>query len=108
MPVRRPFPLLALCSLTAMALAGCSVEDNPVTTTAGGGTAIEIRSGMNCYSNQCFRYDPSRGTINVSGRRDINPPAGVNLASGSLTPAEFRATFERGMQAKSIGGDEDR
>lgn len=91
---------------TLIVLSACATEQNAVVNTPGGGTAIEIRAGMNCYDGKCFRYDPSRGVINVTGRNNISPPAGVNLASGSVTPSQFRATFDRGMQAKTIGGTE--
>jgi len=99
----RPATLALGC---ASALAACDTPQNAVTTTAGGATQVQIQAGQNCFDNKCFRYDPSRDTINVSGRRDIRPPAGVPLASGRISPAEFRATFDRGMMAGTIGGSE--
>lgn len=93
-----------LLSLAAVALAACAVEPNATVTTASGATEIQIRNGMNCYDNACFRYDARTGTVNVAGRRNTSPPAGVNLASGSISTAEFRATHQKALRARTIGG----
>ncbi|MBB93258.1 MAG: hypothetical protein CML68_01435 [Rhodobacteraceae bacterium] len=88
-----------------LALGACSTPQNATTGGPGGTTEIQIRDGMNCYDNKCFKYSASKGTISVNGRRDTAPPAGVPLASGSISSAEFLATFQKGMQARTIGGD---
>ena len=98
----RVLPLLA----SAVFLTACATETNPTITTASGATEVQIKDGLNCYANQCFRYNARNGTVAANGRRDTRPPAGVNLASGSISPAEFSATFEKAIRAATIGGTE--
>ncbi|MGV6849302.1 MAG: hypothetical protein ACWA5A_13080, partial [Marinibacterium sp.] len=93
MPNVMPGRRLCLALSAGLALAGCETPQDPVITTADGSQQIQIRAGLNCYDNQCFHYEPASGTIHVSSRRNIRPPAGVPLASGQITPGEFRATY---------------
>lgn len=102
-----PLPIRSVFLATAcLALTACAPEPNPTATSSSGATLVQIRSGLNCFNNQCFSYKPSNGAISVAGRRDTSPPAGVNLASGAITPAQFKATFEKGVRARTIGGNE--
>lgn len=95
-------PFLAT-GLTALALSACETPSNPTSVGAGGVTEIRISAGMNCYDKRCFQYQPDDGTISVNGRRPTLPPAGVTLADGSITAAQFDATFQKGMMARTIG-----
>lgn len=111
MPFPLPFPLplsaplrpLVATGLTTIALSACDVTPNPTTTGPGGVTEIQIASGLNCFDNKCFKYDPQSGAISVNGRRPTAPPPGVTLSDGSITAAEFSATFQTGMMAHTIG-----
>ena len=106
MPLRfRKSHTLCAAGFAGFTLAACDTPPSPTVVSASGATEIRIASGLNCYDNKCFKYDPRNGSISVTGRRETNPPAGVSLASGAITPAEFNATFEKGMTAKTIGGD---
>ena len=99
MPMRVTWAALA----AGLALGACSTPQNATTGGPGGTTEIQIRDGMNCYDNKCFKYDPQSGAISVNGRRPTAPPPGVTLSDGSITAAEFSATFQTGMMAHTIG-----
>lgn len=94
-----PFAALA-------AIAACTVEPNPTITTASGAIEIQITDGLNCYDNQCFKYDARYNTVSVAGRVNTSPPPGTTLADGSVSPAEFKATFEKAVRARTVGGPE--
>ena len=96
-----------ILGLSGFTLAACEVQQNATTVGPGGVTEIQVTSGLNRYDNKCFKYDPSNGTISVTGRRDVAPPPGVSLASGSITPSEFSATFQKGMMAQTLGQRND-
>lgn len=101
-----PFPMRPFLAtgLTTMALTACESPSNPTSVGPGGVTEIQISAGTNCYESRCFQYQPADGTISVNGRRPTLPPAGVTLADGSITAAQFDATFQKGMMAHTIGG----
>ncbi|NRB36095.1 MAG: hypothetical protein HRU31_15415 [Rhodobacteraceae bacterium] len=85
------FAFVALIGITA-----CDVPDNP-TRQQGGEIQVQLTKGLNCYSDECFRYDPA-GSIDVAGR--LPARAAPNLSY--VSAAQFRTMYQTALRRPSV------
>ena len=94
-----------LLSLPA-ALAAClQVEDN-ATRNVSGVTQIQLRTGLNCWQGQCFRYNR---VASVPGREPVRIPDDVEIIDGFVTEEGFARILAEARRApwQSVGGGND-
>lgn len=84
-----------LLSLPA-ALSACLRAEDNVTRSVNGVTQIQIRTGMNCWDGQCFRYNRF---ASVPGREPVAVPEDIEMVDGFVTEDEFARILAAARQA---------
>jgi len=92
----------ALLLTLPAALAAClQVEDN-ATRNASGVTQIQLRTGLNCWEGQCFRYNR---LVSVPGREPVAIPEDVTIEDGHVSEAGFARILAAARQAPRVQSD---
>lgn len=76
----------ALLLTLPAALSACLRADEPVTRSVNGVTQIQLRTGLNCWNGQCFRYNRF---VSVPGRESVRIPDDIEMVDGFVTEDEF-------------------
>jgi hypothetical protein len=83
-------------------LAACDAPQAPVVTGPDGQTRIQINTaGLTCYNNRCLDINPAARSVRQIGNRTTRIPAGIDVSSSTVTPAEFQ---QMGTAASLAGG----
>ena len=95
-----------LLSLPA-ALSACLRAEDNVTRSVNGVTQIQLRTGLNCWDGQCFRYNQ---LASVPGREPVPIPEDIDVTDGFVTEDEFARILAEARNAPrqrsdSGGGD---
>ena len=92
-----------LLSLPAAVAACLRVEDN-VTRNVNGVTQIQIRTGLNCWNGQCFRYNRF---ASVPGREPVAIPDEIEMVDDFVTEDEFARILAEANNAQRQRSDSD-